>query len=175
VSHPSRENLIREATSLFAARGVDAVTIREVAVASGLHLPSIYHFFENKRALYRACVSNAMEPAASALARLLDTPSDAAPHDGAEARFDAFAKELRGRFEQDPVLLAFVCQEHLRTSHWLAQSSLQDPLARLVALIEGSTDISHGEAVARVTQLLGCAIGNALARQTLMQVNPKRP
>lgn len=51
----SREKILAEATKLFAARGYAAISIRDIASACGIGIPSIYHFFGDKDSLYVSC------------------------------------------------------------------------------------------------------------------------
>ncbi len=51
----SREKILSEATKLFAARGYAAISIRDIAGACGIGIPSIYHFFGDKDSLYVSC------------------------------------------------------------------------------------------------------------------------
>ncbi|WP_247826264.1 TetR/AcrR family transcriptional regulator [Arthrobacter antioxidans] len=45
LNRSSRAKLLTEAEKLFAARGFSSVKLRDIAVASGLHHASIYHYF----------------------------------------------------------------------------------------------------------------------------------
>jgi AcrR family transcriptional regulator len=47
----SREAILEKAASLFAARGVAATTVRDIAGEVGLHSGSLYHHFESKDAI----------------------------------------------------------------------------------------------------------------------------
>jgi AcrR family transcriptional regulator len=54
----SQERLLAVATEEFAAFGFEGTPIRKIASAAGLTLPTIYHFFGDKRALYeRVCIA----------------------------------------------------------------------------------------------------------------------
>jgi AcrR family transcriptional regulator len=48
-----RPAIVQAATSLFAARGIDAVSTRHIAQAAGVQEPAIYRHFANKEALAR--------------------------------------------------------------------------------------------------------------------------
>jgi AcrR family transcriptional regulator len=50
----NRENLLRCAQALFAARGYDAVGVQEIVDAAGVTKPTLYHYFGNKRGLLDA-------------------------------------------------------------------------------------------------------------------------
>ncbi len=53
----SREALLRSALGLFAARGYDAVGVQEIADATGLSKPTLYHFFGSKQGLLAALLA----------------------------------------------------------------------------------------------------------------------
>lgn len=52
----SRDEIFRVAVKLFAMKGYDAVTVREIASAASVSLPTLYHYFQDKMSLYRAVV-----------------------------------------------------------------------------------------------------------------------
>jgi len=57
--HPlSREEILALARPVFAQRGVDGVSIREVAELAGLRKASLYHHFESKQDLYFAMMDD---------------------------------------------------------------------------------------------------------------------
>lgn len=56
----SREDLVAAAAPLFAARGHDGVSLREVAERAGIRKASLLHHFESKEALYTAVVDEAL-------------------------------------------------------------------------------------------------------------------
>lgn len=55
----SRQAIIDAAIQLFAARGKDGVSLRDIADQSGLRLGSIYHQFPKKADLYNAAIFEA--------------------------------------------------------------------------------------------------------------------
>jgi len=59
--------ILDAATQLFAARGFDATSIRDVAAAAGLQPASIYHHFPSKEALLLAVVTPAAQELAVAV------------------------------------------------------------------------------------------------------------
>ena len=161
VSHPSRLTILRTATALFAARGVEGVTMRAIATASGLHLPSIYHFFANKKSLYAACTQAVFEDAAAvvgaALAEQLDRGADEA------AASDAFAGALAKQLVRDPALLLLACREHLRHPGWLADSALAQPMDALTAIYARTSPCAAARL--RTVQLVARELGLALTAQ----------
>ncbi len=53
----SRSALLRAALRLFASRGYEAVGVQEIASATGLTKPTLYHFFGSKQGLLDALFS----------------------------------------------------------------------------------------------------------------------
>jgi AcrR family transcriptional regulator len=49
---PTRALILRHAINLFARRGFDGVSVRDVAGAVGVAMPTLYHHFGSKRTLY---------------------------------------------------------------------------------------------------------------------------
>ncbi len=57
----SRGDIVALALPVFALRGPDAVSIREVAELAGIRKASLYHHFESKQALYTAVMEDALD------------------------------------------------------------------------------------------------------------------
>ena len=57
----SRNEILEVALKLFADQGFDAVTVRRLAQAAKVTSPTIYHFFGDKRGLYRAALLEAYD------------------------------------------------------------------------------------------------------------------
>ncbi len=55
----TREQLVTEATRLFAARGFDATSVEAVLEAAGVSRGSLYHHFKSKEALFEAVLDAA--------------------------------------------------------------------------------------------------------------------
>lgn len=62
-----RARLLQEAERLFAAYGYSAVSIRDIAEATGLSHGAIYHHFASKEALFCALIEQTMEQMADKL------------------------------------------------------------------------------------------------------------
>jgi AcrR family transcriptional regulator len=56
----SRTDVVEAAASLFAARGPDGVSLREIAERLGIRKASLLHHFESKEALYSAVLEEAV-------------------------------------------------------------------------------------------------------------------
>ena len=61
ASADTRQRLIDSAALLFAARGFDNVTVREICKASNANVAAINYHFGDKAGLYRAVVTRAIE------------------------------------------------------------------------------------------------------------------
>lgn len=59
----TRDAILDSAERLFAERGFDGVSVREIAADAGLrNQASLYHHFEAKRAIYEAVLARGLEP-----------------------------------------------------------------------------------------------------------------
>ncbi len=70
-SHPVRtrrkgeitaERILNAAEALFAERGYEGTTLRDVAAAVGIRNPSLYNHFDNKESLYAAVLKRGIRP-----------------------------------------------------------------------------------------------------------------
>lgn len=50
----TRRRILEVSVSLFAEQGLQGVSMREIAAAASVTMPTIYHFYDNKDVLYRA-------------------------------------------------------------------------------------------------------------------------
>lgn len=62
TAQPTREVILDTAEQLFAARGVDSVTMRDLAHHLDLTAPSLYNHFAGKQALYDAVLERGLRP-----------------------------------------------------------------------------------------------------------------
>lgn len=60
----TRRKLFERAAELFAARGYDAVSVREIVEACGVTKPALYYHFESKEGLARALIEDFFDEAA---------------------------------------------------------------------------------------------------------------
>ena len=56
----ARQTILRAAIGVFAAKGLDGATIRDLGRAAGLNSGHLYYYFEDKRALFLAAVELVM-------------------------------------------------------------------------------------------------------------------
>jgi len=110
AGEPSRNRILASATRLFARKGYDAASVREIASACQLTLPTIYHFFDSKLGLYRECRLAVLGGAAARMRKAMTTPDQ--PH-----RVEAMTKELCELLLNDELILAFLQSEIHYRSH----------------------------------------------------------
>jgi TetR/AcrR family transcriptional regulator len=57
----SAERILSTALDLFAVKGYDATSVREICEAAGITKPSLYHFFGSKDGVFQALVTGAFD------------------------------------------------------------------------------------------------------------------
>ncbi|WP_233578745.1 TetR/AcrR family transcriptional regulator [Tautonia sociabilis] len=100
ASDAARE-ILRVAARLFAARGYDATSVREIVEAAGVTKPTLYYHFGNKEGLAQALLTVPMRRLIDEQRAILDRPGDPVSRlaDQIESHF-AFCREEpdRARF-----------------------------------------------------------------------------
>lgn len=90
------DSVLAAARELIGARGVDAVSMREIAEAARVPIAFIYDYFPDRNALLWTLVADPLERfEQDYLARIAAADSSAALADAVVAGFDAIATELR--------------------------------------------------------------------------------
>ena len=56
-SNETHNKILNISTEMFAARGYEAVSLRDISKAAGIKEPSIYHYYKNKEALWEDVLS----------------------------------------------------------------------------------------------------------------------
>ena len=91
----SRARIVATAAPLFAERGYDGASIREIALAAGMTTASLYYHFSGKEDLFVAVHASATNNVAAAVARATEGLSD--PWDRLEAAVAAHCVALMER------------------------------------------------------------------------------
>jgi len=73
----TRERILDVAEALFAERGYDGTTLRDVASRVGLRIPSLYNHFGSKESLYAAVLARDVGPVLRLMVELLAQGRDA--------------------------------------------------------------------------------------------------
>jgi AcrR family transcriptional regulator len=144
-----RAKLLKLARKLAAERGLEALTMRDLARAAGVGQGTLYRKFPHKAALAQALLGDAMVTLRDELQAALD--------DGVESPVDHFIEQLVG-FTLDNRAALEVVRSGLPADAWVAETPLrhwQD--ATLTALLRAqypSAPVSPG----RVARLIGAAL-----------------
>ena len=70
------ERILDAAEALFAERGYEGTTLRDVASAVGIRNPSLYNHFDNKESLYAAVLERGIRPVLDLLALEVGRPNE---------------------------------------------------------------------------------------------------
>jgi AcrR family transcriptional regulator len=99
--NPVARHIARSAAKLFAEKGYDATSVREIVEAAGVAKPTLYYYFRSKEGLAQALLSVPLSNLASTLRQIVTTAEDPVGclEQVMEAQF-AFCREDpdRGRF-----------------------------------------------------------------------------
>ena len=139
-----RTRLVDIATELFARRGIDGVSIAEIAVAAGASKANVMHHFGSKDGLYAACLD--------VIDAHLHAAVDAAIERGdLQSALEAWAAE----YPDDVRLMAYgLLRLPERDGRW----ALSGPVTRMVDLLGGE------DAITTVVDLLGVVTYREMAR-----------
>jgi len=84
----TRERILTEASRLFAERGYDGTSTRQIADAVGIRQPSLFHHFASKQAIMEALLELTYAAPADTAEQLAAEPGPAADRLGAYVRWD---------------------------------------------------------------------------------------
>lgn len=92
-SERTKERILNAAERLFSERGIDGVSVREIAAAAGVQLALISYYFGNKQGLYRAVFRRRIDLiSAERLTRLRQILGRKRPQPSIEEVLDALAR-----------------------------------------------------------------------------------
>jgi AcrR family transcriptional regulator len=74
----SHDRILVKALDLFAERGYDATSVREICEAAGVTKPTLYHFYGSKEGVYRALVDGTLESYRQGVREIVQTPGSVA-------------------------------------------------------------------------------------------------
>ena len=139
-----RSRLIDVALHLFARRGVDGVSIAEIAVAAGASKANVMHHFGSKDGLYAACLD------------VIDAHLHAAVDTAVET--GDLPAALEGWVAEHPDDLRVMAYGLLRLPERDGRWALSSPVTRMIDLVGGP------DAVGTVVDLLGTVTYREMAR-----------
>lgn len=155
----TRSALMQAARALFIEKGYADTSTPEIAAAAGITRGALYHHFEDKRALFRAVVSDEALAVAGAIERT--TPVDLQPLDallaGSSAYLDAMRVPGRTRLLliEGPSVLGPVEMKQLDEDN--AARTLRDGLEAAMNKSNASSSVS----LAALADLLSAAFDRA--------------
>lgn len=128
-----RESLLAEAERLFALKGFDNVSIREIARAAHANSSMIFYYFDNKQGLYTAVIESKISVMRRRLA------PEAVRLMRPEEVLSAYAETIRGLHEASPYFTQLLCREVQQPTNLLLAEALQPVRdALLQALRDGA-------------------------------------
>src|SRR5262245_46877710 len=96
VEPRSPDRILNKALELFAAKGYDATSVREICEAAEITKPTLYHFYGSKEGVYQALVEGALQEYKQRLVGQVEAPGAPRERLKAIARdYFAFARERR--------------------------------------------------------------------------------
>ena len=158
----TRGRIEAEALRLFAAKGVDGTSMRDIAGAVGVTEGAIYRHFASKDELARALFLTRY----AALARAIDGVREAAPDFA--TRIDALVKTFAAAFDADPDGFAYVLisqHEHLKSVAADAPENAVEALGRIF-----SDAMARGEIPAADVQLVTALALGAMVQPAVFRL-----
>jgi len=165
--------ILREATRLFAARGLDATSIQEVADAVGVKKQSLLYHYANKDVLHRAVLEALLSRWNETLPRLLRAAAR-------EDRFDAILDETIGFFVEDPSRARLLLREALDRPEKMRELVAEFVSPWLAVLSENITKAQeHGairadvDPATYVVMVIHLVLGNVATAGTVSSIADK--
>jgi AcrR family transcriptional regulator len=105
-----RQLVLQEAVELFAQKGYENTTISDIARATGLRKPSLYHYFPSKQSIFLAVLSEGMD-------EIWANAREATQLDDLRERFSAlFQAHLHNFRHRLPHVVVFLFEQRRLTS-----------------------------------------------------------
>jgi AcrR family transcriptional regulator len=101
----TRQRIVEGALQLFAEKGVDGTSVRDIALAADITEPAIYRHFESKDDLVWQVFSTHYGALGAALETTEATPAGPA---GFKAQLAAMIREICGLYDKNPALFRFL-------------------------------------------------------------------
>jgi AcrR family transcriptional regulator len=153
-----KDKVDRAAVALFAARGVDGVSIAEIATAAGVAQGALYRHYRSKEELAARLFADAYRRTGAELAAI------GAAHSLFAARIAAMVAHFCTLYDRDPALFRFL----LLAQHDLLPAIGDEESAPVTAIEAVITDaiaageIAAGHVVERAAVIMGAVLQTAL-------------
>jgi AcrR family transcriptional regulator len=129
------QRILDVAEQLFAEKGFDGATLRDIAGRVGIREPGLYNHFASKEALYRSVLERALQPLADAIDELMER--EASPEE-----LKALPARLTDLIALHPNIVALMYRSLLGSADAPGHELMEDWLERLflkgAALLEGA-------------------------------------
>jgi AcrR family transcriptional regulator len=123
-----RGAIIQAAKPLFAERGFEGVTSRDIAQATGFHLGSLHHFYPQKADLYEAVVVSAFADTTDVLVEALSDAGAANP----EERFRHFFFACFAHMASDNADARLIDREYLdRAGRTVSETLMREMFTKM--------------------------------------------
>ena len=76
-THDNKQRILEVAARMFAQKGFDAVSVREIAEAADITKPVIYYYFKNKQDVYNTLINTSLDSAAAIHEEIYHSPISA--------------------------------------------------------------------------------------------------
>ena len=155
----TRARIEREALRLFAEKGFDGTSIRDISLAVGVADPALYRYFASKDALGRALFLKHYGALAREIARIGEERS------GIATKIDALAGLFCRLFDDEPDVFAFILlsqHAHLRFVPDEARDNVVACLCRLLAAAMQRGEIARGNPGLAAAMALGAVVQPAI-------------
>jgi TetR/AcrR family transcriptional regulator len=163
---PNEERVLDVSVRLFAEHGFQGVTIRQIARAAGVTLPTIYHFYENKEALYRAVEGKLFSAHRSSLLTALRAGGSP------EERLREFVRGVMTVLMDNPdyhrILTRSLVENDPGNHAYLVETSLQPVMDELRGLLSACRP-GPGQGFSSVF-IFGCILGMVTLRPVIALV-----
>lgn len=104
----TREALLQAATEVFASKGYDGATVKDVAELAGVNVSLVSYHFDGKENLYRECLSRFGTDRLEATQRILQKPQS---REDLRVRLRLFAEEFMQFHLRDPQVTKIIHRE----------------------------------------------------------------
>jgi len=171
----TRASILSAARRLFAQRGLEGTTVREVAAAARVNNAMIYYHFKDKSDLYRSVLADSF----SALTAIWNDPfyqSNATVRKKVERYLERFIRFQRGN-EELRRIMAMEFASSGGNVVWVCEKYFADNFARLVSVIkEGmkNGEIKKCDPALVVASLIGVVVHNFIMQPMAEHVTGKR-
>ena len=108
VTKNTEASLLEAAKKVFARKGYDGATVKELAEAAGVNVSLVSYHFDGKDGLYRACLENFGRGRLAAAERVLKDPQSL---EDFRVRLQLFAEEFLNCHLQEPEITSILHRE----------------------------------------------------------------